>query len=212
MTVTLLDKDITPQWFDAAKAARIVGMDIETSGLDRNKDRIATIQIFVPEMGTVMVRHMDSPVYVMQLLEARDVIKIFHHAPFDLGFLMRDYPVLPTRIADTKVAAKVLDPKKTQFINPDNGKGSHSLLSLVWYYFEDKLDKSLVVSNWFADDLSPAQLEYAAKDVIYLPELLRRLELELSKKGELRLARDAYKHIPTKIELERKNLADVYEY
>lgn len=210
--VTLLDGDITPEWFDGALAAQKIGVDIETSGLNKNTDRIATVQIYVPDMGTVMVRKLYSPEYLVKLLEANDVIKIFHHAPFDLGFLMRDYDLAPKRIADTKIAAKILDPKKQLFIHPETNKGSHALISLVWYYFEFKLDKALAVSNWFAEELSPAQLEYAAKDVEYLPDLLRRLELGLSKKGELRLARDAYKHIPTKVALELKNYEGVYEY
>lgn len=210
--VTLINGDIPVKWFNAARAARIVGMDIETSGLDKKADRIATIQMYVPDIGTVMVRNMENPTRLLKLLEDSSTTKIFHHAPFDLGFLMRDYLVMPVSIADTKVAAKVLDPKKRQFMHPTTNRGSHALISLVWYYFEDTLDKSLAVSDWFAPELSEAQLTYAAKDVEYLPGLLARLENELSNKGDLELARNAYKHIPVKIELERKNLDDVYEY
>lgn len=210
--VQLLDGDLTVEWYDAAIAVRTVGMDIETSGLNRETDRIATVQMFVPTQGTVMVRNFDKPRLLIKLLEDRYTTKIFHHAPFDLSFLVRDYSIWPENIADTKVAAKVLDPKRKKFIHPDTGKGSHSLLSLVYYYFGDLLDKSLAVSNWFESELSPAQLLYAAKDVEYLPELLRRIELEISQQGLQKYCREAMNALPSYVMLELKNINDIYGY
>jgi ribonuclease D len=212
LPVMMLEGDLDAEWLHAAKASRCVGVDIETSGLDKYTNKIATVQIYVPNKGTIMVRNFTSIWNIQDLLEDGSTTKIFHHAPFDLGFLMHHYPMLPKNIADTKVAAKILDPRKRLFIHPQTNKGSHSLQTLVWHYFEDMLDKSLAVSNWFDPNLSPAQVEYAAKDVIYLPRLLRRLEQELSKMGDLMLARAAYKHIPTKVALELKNIDSVYEY
>lgn len=212
MSVEMLEGDLTPEWYNLAVSARQVGMDIETSGLNKNTDQIATVQMYVPNAGTVMVRKLYNPKWLIALLETPQTVKIFHHASFDLGFLVRDYPMYPSRIADTKVAAKILDPKKIQFTHPETGRGSHSLQTLVWYYFEDMLDKRLAVSNWFEETLSPEQLIYAAKDVEYLPELLRKLETEISAQGNLRLVRDAYNHIPTKVLLEIKNYEGVYEY
>jgi len=212
MTVEMVKGDIPATWYDAAIAARIVGMDIETSGLSLQTDRIATVQLYVPNMGTIMVRDFANPDYLVALLESPHATKIFHHAPFDLGFLVRDFNIWPDRIADTKVAAKILDPKRQKYIHPQTSKGSHSLQSLVWYYFEFMMDKTLAVSNWFEPELSPAQVEYAAKDVEYLPELLRKIELELSEAGLLHLARKAMAHIPTEVILQAKNYKDVYSY
>lgn len=212
MTVTMLEGDITPQWYDAALAARIVGMDIETSGLSIQTDRIATVQLYVPDKGTVMVRKLASPDYLVALLETEHATKIFHHAPFDLGFLVRDLNIWPQNIADTKVAAKILDPKRQKYIHPETSKGSHALISLVWHYFGFKMDKTLAVSNWFEPELSTAQVEYAAKDVEFLPELLKKIELELSTAGLLHLARSAMQHIPTEVILQAKNYKDVYAY
>lgn len=210
--VEMLDGDLTSEWLHLARAARIVGMDIETSGLDKYNHKIATVQLYVPNKGTAMVRNFTSIWNLQELLESPDIVKIFHHAPFDLGFLMYNYPMRPVNIADTKIAAKILDPKRQLFIHPQTGKGSHSLQSLVWYYFEDLLDKTLTVSNWFEPNLRPELVEYAAKDVLYLPRLLRRLERELSNIDRLQLARDAYAHVPTKVALELKNIDGVYEY
>lgn len=212
MTVTMVNGDYPREWLDAAVAARIVGMDIETNGLDKFTHKIATVQMYVPDVGTIMVRKLDNPVNLIELLEHSQTTKIFHHAPFDIGFLMAHLPVYPKKVADTKIAAKMVDPKKLRFYHPDTNKGSHSLLALTWHFYQEKWDKNLAVSDWFAEELRPEQIEYAAKDVMYLPEMLRKLEAELSKLGMLRLARDAYRHIPTKIALELKKFDSIYDY
>ncbi len=74
------------------------------------------------------------------------------------------------------------------------------------------MDKKLHVSDWFADVLDPAQLDYAAKDVEFLPELLRRLLRQLKERGTLHLAREAFAYLPTKVILDAKIGSDVYGY
>jgi ribonuclease D len=210
--VTMVEGDFPSEWIHGARAAQKIGIDIETSGLSPTTDRIACIQMYVPGMGTVMVRNLINPRNLITLLQDRLTVKIFHHAPFDLAFIQRNYDVLPAGIACTKIAAKLVDPQRLMFFDPDTNKGSHSLKSIVWTMFQDRLDKSIAVSNWFVDDLSPEQIDYAAKDVEYLPEILRRLELELSKQRLLRQFRKASNFIPVKIDLELKNVNDVYGY
>lgn len=211
--IEVINGDLTEYWLDTALQHSIVGCDIETSGLDRNKDRIATFQMYVPNIGTVMVRKLSSyPTRLTELLESK-TCKVFHHAPFDLGFLMRDYPfMLPIKIADTKIAAKLLDPRRTMHVDRTTGKGSHSLKTLVEHYFDYTMDKNIAVSDWFAKTLDQKQLEYAAKDVEYLPELLRQLLRQLKKEQLLHLAHKAFDYLPTKIMLELKLGADIYAY
>lgn len=205
MTIEIVEGDLPDAWLQAAMRARIVGADIETSGLERTKDRIACIQIYVPGAGTVMVRNLESPAKVLELLQSWRVTKIFQFADFDLSFLLRDYPILvtypPKQIVDTKIAAGILDPdvrnpEKAMFIDPDTGKGSHSLKILVYHYFGYKMDKSIAVSNWFAQNLTQAQLDYAAKDVEYLPPLLKCLESDITNKavtsGDFSILSDLY--------------------
>src|SRR5687768_12967306 len=151
--VTMVEGDFPIEWIHAARASQKIGMDIETSGLSPVTDRIATVQMYVPNMGTIMVRNLHDPIHLLKLMEDRQTIKIFHHAPFDLGFLQRNFEVTPRGIACTKVAAKMVDPQRLSFFDPDTNKGSHSLKALVWTMFKDKLDKSLAVSDWFAETL-----------------------------------------------------------
>ncbi len=212
MTVLMVEGDLPIEWVHCARAARKIGVDIETSGLSPVNDRIATVQVYVPMMGTIMVRKLQNPSNILRMLEDRQTLKIFHHAPFDLGFLQRHYTVTPRNIACTKIAAKLVDPQRMYFFDPDTNRGSHSLKAIVWKYYNLKLDKKLAVSDWFQEDLSEAQLDYAAKDVEYLPDILCRLEAELSKLRLLTVYRKASNYIPTKIELELNKIEDVYGY
>lgn len=202
MTITVVANDLPQAYVVAALQATIVGVDIETSGLDITKDSIACVQMHVPEYGTVMVRYLDDvPAHLAMLLESRRVTKVFQHAPFDLSFLMRDFPFIqPHTICDTKIAADILDPEGKLFIHPITNKPSNSLIALVWHYYEDLLDKSIAVSNWFQDELSQEQLAYAEKDVLYLPDLLRKLERAIFDKDHtyINTLHRAYHDLPAK--------------
>lgn len=215
--MNIVTGDIPSNYLKAAEQATIVGLDIETSGLllhpteKKPQDSIACIQMHVPEFGTIMVRYLNKvPMNLNRLIGSWKIRKIFQHAPFDLGFLLRDYSFMqPRHILDTKIAARILDPKRELFIDPDTNKGSHSLKVLVYHYFGYKMDKRIAVSNWFADDLTPEQLEYAAKDVEYLPPLLRKLEMAIFDKDPhlVNALNVAYHNIPAMVMGELKKAA-----
>lgn len=209
MKVQLVNGDLPLPALEAALKASTVGMDIETSGLNKETDRLAMIQLFIPTYGTIMLRHVDEwPTRLATLLENERTTKIFHHAVFDLAFLMRDFPfIYPSKIADTKIAAAFFDPKKTYF-------GRHSLSVMVEKVFGFVMDKSIAVSDWFVDELTPEQLDYAAKDVEYLPELLRFLERGIMNKdrGLIGPLMQSYHYIPTRVITDSKVGRDVFMY
>lgn len=225
--VKILEGDLSQTWLQSALRASSVGVDIETSGLNRfdipatattpgiKADRIAMVQIHIPNAGTVFIRKLDEwPTNLATLLENERTTKVFHYASFDLAFLMRDYPfIYPTKIADTKVAAAFFDPKKTYFVGKD-GQGSHRLNVMVEKVFGYVMDKSLAVSNWFREDLTAEQIEYGAKDVEYLPELLKFLERGIIKKDRSLLSplMEAYRFLPSKVMIDLKVGRDVFAY
>lgn len=215
--VRIVNGDIPAEALAASRKVRTVGMDIETSTLkmvnnklDLTDGRIAMVQLFIPQYGTVMVRNLDGyPTNLAQLLES-DTTKIFHYASFDLHFLMRDFPfIYPSTIADTKVAAAFFDPRKTFFVD-SQGIGSHRLNVMVETVFGYKMDKSLAVSDWFAE-LTPAQIEYAAKDVEFLPELLAYMEKRI-KPNLMPELTAAYRFLPHKVMIDLKIGRDVFTY
>jgi len=209
--ITLVDNDLPREWLLWARKIGMVGLDIETSGLDIATDRLATVQIYVPVYGSVMIRNFyETPVNLIALMED-NVTKIIHHAPFDLSFLMRDFPIMmPKAIADTKLAAKILDPRKELFIDA-TGKGSHSLKVLIKHVFNIELDKTHAVSDWFGE-LSPAQLAYAENDVKYLPELLAWFMQRLSNR-DIDTLLHIFDYLPTHVMLKLKyGQNDIFGY
>src|SRR4051812_46390208 len=66
----------------------LVAWDIETSGLDWSKERIATCQLYRPGGLATLVRIQERvPSNLVRLLGNAKIKKIFHHAAFDLRFL-----------------------------------------------------------------------------------------------------------------------------
>lgn len=180
-----------------------IAWDIETTGLDWQFDRIATCQLYT-EKNVHLVRINDeTPKNLISLLKNNKILKIFHHAMFDLRFMSFYWRVKANNIACTKIASNILN-------SPPSEK--NSLKNLLNYYLNIAISKDKQQSNWLNNTLEKDQLLYAAKDVIYLVELLNILEKELTRKKLLRLCRRCFKHIPTRVELEINKIKDPYIY
>ncbi|MGB8839645.1 MAG: ribonuclease D, partial [Aliidongia sp.] len=176
---------------------------IETTGLDWRIERIGTIQIQVEDVTYVVRVNGHTPRRLKALIEDPSILKILHHAMFDLRFLAYHWDVAPANVACTKIASKLVDP---QIPCED-----HSLAPLVRRYLGVKLDKRPQTSNW-AGELSPIQLQYAANDVRYLWRLYEALDERLRHKGLLDLRERCYAHLHTQVELEVGGFPDVFAY
>ena len=107
------------------------------------------------------------------LLENRNICKILHEAPSDLPILRRWCGgALPTSIFDTRLAAAFCG----------LGLGC-SLNKLLTELLQVTLDKSETRSDWLQRPLSDRQLQYAAEDVILLPELANLLRSRIKDLG-----------------------------
>jgi len=202
--VSLFKHDITPKFMKMACSIKSISWDIETTGLDWRKDKIATCQLFMPT-GHIAVIIIDNnlPINLRTLLSDNTIKKIFHHALFDLRFMSYKWNVIPQNVACTKIAAKLLDVGNTE---------SNSLQSLLSSYLNIALDKSERLSNWLSPELTDSQIEYATNDVIHLPKLLDLLEKRLYSEGLLDLAHSCFSHIPTRVQLDIMGYTDVYSY
>ena len=134
-------------WQTRLPTVPLVGWDIETSGLDWRSDRIGTCQIFAEELGAVVVSLAgETPVRLAGLLENAHVVKVFHHAPFDLRFMVHAWGARPASIRCTKVASKLLDPQAPNEV--------HSLQNLAERFLDVRLSKGPVrTSDWSAATL-----------------------------------------------------------
>lgn len=205
-TVTLLQHDLTPELYDRFVDDGRVAWDIETSGLDWRDGRIGTCQLYSSETGTVIVQRVEDerPYFLAELLADFSVLKIFHHAPFDLRWMASHWNVTPASVACTKVASRLL--------NRDPSSDQHSLKYLLHSYLGIEIDKAQRTSDWLTPDLTAAQLAYAAADVINLLPLHDLLEKELVNEGLHAVYQDCVEFLPTRTMLDVGGWPDVFSY
>jgi ribonuclease D len=183
-----------------------IAWDVETTGLDWRRERLATCQLSAENIGVVVIS-MDGgkPDRLAALLEDPAVEKVFHHAPFDLRFMIRAWEARPASIRCTKVASKLLEPEA-----PNE---AHTLQQLVARHLGIALEKGPVrTSDWSVPELTPEQLGYAASDVLHLSALLDVLTGALHKAGLTRLYDDCCAFLPARSILEVGGYPDVFAY
>ena len=199
--------DLAAQQLRAARQRGWVAWDIETSGLDWRSDKIGLCQVDVGGTEPVLVRAswMGRPTNLARLLEDQAVVKIFHHAMFDLRFMCHHWHAFAANVACTKIAGKLLEPGRQEGI---------TLSYLLRRYLGRELEKSDAArkSNWLSPELSAAQVNYARDDVRFLKPLLDAMLAELDQAGRLDLARRTFHHVPTQVELEVGGFGNVYGY
>src|SRR4051812_10044672 len=141
--VALRRGDITPGDLTLIRSARVVAWDIETSGLRWAQDAIGSCQINIPNVGTLVVRIDDSvPDRLASALADSSVVKVFHHAMFDLRFMAHRWKARPSSVACTKIASKLLHP------HADNSE--NSLKYVLANRLGVHIDKDQQVSDWLA--------------------------------------------------------------
>lgn len=197
--------DIDEADLHEARRTGQVAWDIETTGLDWRADQIGTCQIALPDrVLVVQLAAGEVPTRLAKLLADGDVLKIFHHAPFDLRFMTYQWGVASANIACTKVASKIIEPGL-----------EHDRYSLKWSllrHLNVRVDKSERLSDWANTRLSNNQVEYAARDVLYLADLLATLKAQATAQGVGDLVDRSFAYLPTRVELDIRGLEDVYTY
>jgi len=202
-SITTFEGDLDEQAFSRALGASVLGWDIETSGLDWRTERIGTVQMQIASTTYVVRVDERTPHRLKALMEDPSVLKVLHHAMFDLRFMSHHWNLTPARVACTKIASKLVEPQIPC--------KEHSLAPLLRRYLGVELDKSHQTSDW-TGELSESQLEYAANDVRYLWALYERLDERIRRKGLLNLRERCYAHIRTQVELEVGGYPDVFAY
>ncbi|WP_431836462.1 ribonuclease D [Cellulomonas sp. Y8] len=207
MATIVVRGDLPEDVADQLLRARRVAVDTETTGLDWRWERLALCQVHAPETGTILVQLDGSrtPERLSALVSDPDVTKVFHHAPFDLRFMLRTWGGTAQNIACTKVASKVL--------HPGRPNDEHSLRALVRRRLGIPLDKGAVrTSDWSARTLTVEQLSYAAADVEHLLPLLDGLLGDLEEVGRAAQYISCCEYLPTQVDLSLRGLEDAFAY
>jgi ribonuclease D len=180
---------------DGLALGPVVAVDTETMGLQHHRDRLCLVQLSAGDGVAHLVQfglgRYEAP-RLKALLEAPDVLKLFHFARFDLAALQRYLgarcgPVWCTRTA-SRLARTFSD--------------KHGLKDLCKDLLGIDLSKQQQSSDWGAPELTVEQLEYAASDVLHLHRLKRQLETMLEREGRLALAEACFAFLPTRAELD----------
>ncbi len=108
------------------------------------------------------------------LMRSPKPIKIIHGCRQDMSVFYNHLRVLPEEIFDTQLAAA--------FLSHDKPAGYEKLTERLCGELLEKTPE-ITVSDWRRRPLSDAQMEYAARDVVWLPALFEELQAALVKKG-----------------------------
>lgn len=177
-----------------------VAVDTETMGLNLHRDRLCLVQLSAGDGTAVLVQILpqtDCP-NLKKLLTNQNILKIFHFARFDVAKIMHDLGVITTPVYCTKIASKLAR----------TSSPSHSLKSLCHDLLNIDLQKEQQTSDWGAAELSEAQKQYAANDVLYLHQLKEKTENLLKREGRYELAQACFQFLPIRAELDLQDFSD----
>lgn len=146
------------------------GVDCETTGLDYFNDKVTLLQIGDMEEQFVIDTRSVNIEPLRPFLEDPDIRKVGHNLKFDYKMIKSNTSLTLEGIRDTYIADKIISNGKKQ-----QGFGLADVLHANMDIAMDKtLQKSFIGHQ---GEFSQAQLDYAAKDVQYLPDLLLKHQL-----------------------------------
>ncbi len=172
-----------------------IAIDTETLGLNPHRDRLCVVQISRGDGVADVVQvggSFNAPPCLRRVLGDPSVTKIFHFARFDLAVLFHRIGIMPSPVYCTKIASKLVRTYTDR----------HGLKDLTRELLGIDLSKAQQSSDWGADALSAAQLDYAASDVVHLHALKERLDAMLAREGRADFARACFDFLPTRARLD----------
>lgn len=180
---------------DGLSLGRVVAVDCETMGLMPHRDRLCLVQLSAGDGDAHLVqigRNGAVAPNLAALLGDPDILKVFHFGRFDIAVLLQRFDVLTAPVWCTKIASRLT---RTY-------TDSHGLKHLAADLLGVDLSKLQQSSDWGAAELTAAQLEYAAADVLHLHRLKAALEPLLEREGRAALAQACFDFLPARAALD----------
>jgi len=178
-----------------------VAIDTETMGLDPRRDRLCVVQLSPGDGSADVVQiaagQTKAP-NLERLLADQKVLKLFHYARFDVGMLYKAFGVMAGPVYCTKIASRLARTYTDR----------HGLKDLARELLGIDLSKQQQSSDWGAEELSDAQVSYAATDVLHLHALKEKLDAMLAREGRAELAAACYRFLPDRVRLDLAGWAD----
>lgn len=180
---------------DAKRYTGAIAIDTETLGLIPRRDRLCVVQLS-PGDGTadiirIAAGQSEAP-NLTALLADMSREKIFHYGRFDIAVLFHTFGVTAAPVFCTKIASRLTRTYTDR----------HGLKDNLRELLEIDISKAQQQTDWAAEKLSHAQLEYAASDVLHLHALRDKLNERLSRDGRSELAAACFEFLPTRAKLD----------
>jgi ribonuclease D len=173
----------------------VVAVDCETMGLHPHRDRLCVVQLSSGD-GTAhlvqITRGQTEAPNLCRLLADPAVLKLFHFGRFDIAALDNAFGTLAAPVYCTKIASKLIRTYTDR----------HGLKHLLQELLGVDISKQQQSSDWGAAELTKAQIDYAASDVLYLHRLREVLDQRLAREGRSEMAQACFDFLPARARMD----------
>ena len=173
----------------------VVAIDCETMGLNPHRDRLCVVQMSGGDGNAHMIQidkgQSEAP-NLAAMLENPDILKLFHFGRFDIAAMYNAFGALAAPVYCTKIASKLVRTYTDR----------HGLKNLLQELLSVDVSKVQQSSDWGAPELTDAQLDYAASDVLYLHRLRDELDRMLAREGRVEMAQACFDFLPARARLD----------
>lgn len=186
---------------DGLDLGPVVAIDCETMGLHPHRDRLCVVQMSGGDGHAHLVQvalGQSAAPNLCRMLQDPGVLKLFHFGRFDIAALYNAFGALAAPVYCTKIASKLVRTYTDR----------HGLKNLLQELLGVDISKQQQSSDWGAPDLSAAQLDYAASDVLHLHRLKERLDAMLLREGRMALAQSCFEFLPARAQLDLAGWAE----
>ena len=180
---------------DGLDLGPIVAIDCETMGLNPHRDRLCVIQMSGGDGNAHIVQvakgQTEAP-NLCRMLTDPNVLKLFHFGRFDIAAMYNAFGALTAPVYCTKIASRLVRTYTDR----------HGLKNLTQELIGVDISKQQQMSDWGAETLTSAQLDYAASDVLHLHQLREKLDRRLAREGRTEMAQACFDFLPMRAKLD----------
>lgn len=172
-----------------------VAIDCETMGLHPHRDRLCVVQLSGGDGKAHLVQiakgQTEAP-NLCKLLEDPNVLKLFHFGRFDIAAMLNTFGATAQPVYCTKIASRLVRTYTDR----------HGLAKLLQELLGIDISKQQQSSDWGAETLTDAQIDYAASDVLYLHKLREALNAMLEREDRMGIAQACFDFLPMRARLD----------
>ncbi len=182
-----------------------IAIDCEFMGLNVERDRLCLVQISSGKNDAHIIQ-LNKDSYnapnLKKLLTDTSINKIFHFARADLLFIKKYLDLNVENVSCTKIMSKIAR----------SYSDKHGLKDLIKEFIGIDVSKQLQTSD-FGGNLSEKQLQYCARDVVYLHKIYEELNKILDRENRKDLYIKTIKFLRTRVELDFASFkADIWSH